>query len=182
MLDAFLAEWERWAAELLESQLSFPVLSYYRSQHDNQSWLVALTMMLDTSALLLAEVDTRRLYQAQLTFAIARHAAVDLCLVLKTAPRAIETDRLPDAERDRLRAMLQQADLSLRDDRGAKFRELREMYEPFVNALANRFLFTLPPIFLPNRVADNWQRSAWTVKTPGIGQLPPIASDSDHFV
>ena len=38
-----LVEWERWAAELLESHLSFPVLSYYRSQHDNQSWVGALT-------------------------------------------------------------------------------------------------------------------------------------------
>ncbi len=47
----FLAEWERWAAELLESHLSFPVLSYYRSRtHDNQSWLAALTTILDTCA------------------------------------------------------------------------------------------------------------------------------------
>ena len=26
----FLVEWERWAADLLESHISFPVLSYYR--------------------------------------------------------------------------------------------------------------------------------------------------------
>src|SRR5262249_33881489 len=45
-----LVEWERWAAELLESHLSFPVLSYYRSQHDNQSWVGALTAILATSA------------------------------------------------------------------------------------------------------------------------------------
>src|SRR5262249_42754273 len=38
-----LVEWERWSAELLESNLSFPVLSFYRSQHDNQSWVGALT-------------------------------------------------------------------------------------------------------------------------------------------
>ena len=52
-----LAEWERWAAELLESHLSYPLLSYYRSQHDNQSWVAALTMMLDTSAFLIAGID-----------------------------------------------------------------------------------------------------------------------------
>jgi len=51
-----LVEWERWSAELLESHLSFPVLSYYRSQHDNQSWVGALTAILDTSALLIAAV------------------------------------------------------------------------------------------------------------------------------
>src|SRR5207249_4041653 len=52
-----LVEWERWAAELLESHLSFPVLSYYRSQHDNQSWVGALATVLDTSALLIAGVE-----------------------------------------------------------------------------------------------------------------------------
>src|SRR5262249_46157166 len=52
-LDGFLAEWERWAAELLESHLSFPPLAYYRSQHANQSWLAALAAALDASAFVL---------------------------------------------------------------------------------------------------------------------------------
>ena len=67
-----LAEWERWAAELLESHVSYPVLSYYRSQHDNQSWVAALTMILDTSALLIA--GEARTATARLTFAMAHHA------------------------------------------------------------------------------------------------------------
>jgi len=37
-----MARWETWAAELLESHLSYQVLSYFRSQHENQSWLAAL--------------------------------------------------------------------------------------------------------------------------------------------
>ena len=45
-LDAFLEEWEHWSGELLECHLSFPVLSYFRSQHDNQSWLAALATLL----------------------------------------------------------------------------------------------------------------------------------------
>src|SRR5262249_8204919 len=75
-IDAVLVGWERWAAELLESHLSFPVLSYYRSQHDNQSWLAALASILDTCAILMVEIKNANLYQAQLTFAMARHAAV----------------------------------------------------------------------------------------------------------
>src|SRR5438067_1663855 len=82
-LDPLLAQWEHWAAELLESQLSFPVLSYYRSQHDNQSWLAALTAVLDACALILAGAKDHCTYQAQLTFAMARHAAVDLALVFR---------------------------------------------------------------------------------------------------
>src|SRR5437867_152541 len=87
-----LVEWERWSAELLESQLSFPVLSYYRSQHDNQSWLATLTAVLDTCAFLIVGVKGHNPYQAQLTFAMARHAAVDLALVLKTPPLASDPD------------------------------------------------------------------------------------------
>src|SRR3954469_12581067 len=53
----FLRDWERWSSELLESHLSYPVLSYYRSQHDRESWLTALTMLLDVSALVIVGVD-----------------------------------------------------------------------------------------------------------------------------
>jgi hypothetical protein len=54
-----LRNWERWSAELLESHISFPVLSYFRSQHDNQSWVAALTTVLDVCALIVARIDER---------------------------------------------------------------------------------------------------------------------------
>ena len=41
MLDQIFNDWERWAAEVLESHLSYPALSFFRSQHNNQSWLGA---------------------------------------------------------------------------------------------------------------------------------------------
>src|SRR5207237_5316004 len=142
----FLAEWERWAAELLESHLSFPVLSYYRSQHDNQSWLAALTAVLDTCAFLIAGVKGAVPYQAQLTFAMARHAAVDLALVFRTPPRPPEPDRLLPERWDRLRELLRTAGVATDDGEGAERRlaEMRRLYEPFVNALAGYFLFALP--------------------------------------
>src|SRR5207249_11698220 len=102
-LDPLLVEWERWAAELLESHLSYPVLRFYRSQHDNQSWVGALTTILDTSALLIAAVEGPDGHQARLTFAMARHAAVDLALVFQTAPLPPDSDRLPVAALIRLR-------------------------------------------------------------------------------
>ena len=77
-LGSVLHEWERWAAELLESHLSYPVLCYFRSQHDNQSWLAALTTVLDTCALVMVGVEGLPAWQAKLTFAMARHAVVDL--------------------------------------------------------------------------------------------------------
>jgi hypothetical protein len=181
-LDPFLAEWERWAAEVLESHLSFPVLSYYRSQHDNQSWLAALTAVLDTCALLIACVKEVCPYQAQLTFAMARHAAVDLALVFKRPPMAPETDRLPVDRLAELRDTLRDAGIVLRDGPAveARLTELRGMYEPFVHALCRHFLFPMPPVLPDKPPVDNWQTSAWTRRTPGIGRLP-LARGDEHF-
>ena len=181
-IEEFLAEWELWAAELLESNLSFPVLSYYRSQHDNQSWLAVLTTILDTTALLMVAVEEYNTYRAQLTFAMARHAAVDLCLVLRTRQLPLPYDRFPPDQQKHLRELLEAAGLPHRGDQEVahKLAELRGMYEPFVYALAQRLLFTLPPV-MGDEGADNWQRSAWMKRTPGIGSLPAATHDGGHF-
>ena len=182
--DSFLKEWEAWSAHLLESHLSFPVLSFYRSQHDNQSWVGTLTMILDTCALMLAELERSDTYQAQLTFAMARHAAVDLALVLKARPMPPAHDRLPPELRQRLHKALREAGANVQppDHGDTKLAELRGMYEPFVNSIAETFLFALPPLVPDTPPIDNWQRSAWMQRAPGIGSLPAaIASDGDHF-
>ena len=179
-----LREWERWAAELLESHLSFPVLSFYRSQHDNQSWVAALTFVLDTCAVIIAAVEDADRYQAQLTFAMTRHAAVDLALISQAPPRMNPVDRLPPDRRRQLWRQLRAAGVRLRDGEAVdeKLRELRELYEPFVAALAERFLFRLPPILPDKEPVDNWQTSAWTRRAAGIGGLPVLQGETgDHF-
>ena len=82
-LERDLREWEEWAAELMETHLSYPLLGYYRSQHVGQNWLAALTAMVDVAAFVKAvdpDVDA-----AEVTFAIGRHALADL-LVLELPP------------------------------------------------------------------------------------------------
>jgi ion channel len=172
-LGPFLMEWERWAAELLESQLSFPVVSYYRSQHDNQSWVAALTMILDTSALLIAASDSAHSHQARLTFAMARHAAIDLGLVFRLPPLSPRTDRLPPASYEQLRAWLMQVNLKLANGPSAEqaIRDLRDLYEPFINSLADYFSFELPPFRPTTRPIDNWQTSPLAC-SPTLNNLP----------
>jgi len=97
-LRELLRDWERWSAELLESHVSFPVLSYFRSQHDNQSWVAALTTILDVCALVIARIEDGRMLTARLTFAMARHAVWDLCAVFRLPPTLPPADRLPPAE------------------------------------------------------------------------------------
>jgi hypothetical protein len=179
----FLVEWERWSAELLESHLSYPVLSYYRSQHDNQSWVAALTAILDTSALLIAGVDGPDSYQARLTFAMARHAVVDLALVSRTPPQPPQPDRLAEADLARLWAVLRQAGLPMLDEAQAAtaLAQLRGLYEPVVNGLAVYYQFALPPFQPEKTPVDNWQTSPWMRRSPGLHDLPPTAAETGHF-
>lgn len=186
-LDAILAEWERWSAEVLESHLSYPALAYFRSQHYNQSWLGALTTVLDASALVIAGMEGRCVRQATLTFAMARHAAVDLAQVLD-APPCVPAERLTSTELGRLRARL--GDAGLRVEPGAapdapipELDRLRRMYEPYVASLARYLALQLPPIVRVSDVPDNWQTSAWEgpVRLPGLDTVDESAPYDEHF-
>lgn len=202
-LTAILADWEGWSAELLETHLSYPVLAYYRSQHEDQSWVAALAMILDACALVLA-CDRSRIggderaelaEQAAFTFAIARHAAVDLAQVFRTpamrsrmAPAAAQSDgRLPLADRARLREVLAAIGVGsgaggtsagMRAGRSDQVEEveswldeLRALYEPYLEGLAAFLLMALPP-WIPARDAlDDWQTTADGVTAPSVVAL-----------
>ena len=159
----FLRDWERWGSELLESHLSYPVLTYYRSQHERQSWLGALTTILDTCALLLVGLEGISTPTIRFTFAIARHAAVDLAQIYGTPPMDSKLNRLSSDDFVRMRDALAEVGLRLRHEEDAEKRlyEMRRMYEPFVNALADHLLLNLPPWIPETKTVDDWQTSAW---------------------
>jgi hypothetical protein len=183
-LTLLLHEWERWSAELLESHLSYPVLAYFRSQHDNQSWLAALVSILDTSAFVIAGLEGECTRQARLTFAMLRHAIVDLALVLRTPPRQPESDRLPPTDLEAMRSLLAATGVKLRTgpDADERLKELRRMYEPYVYALSKRLRISLPPWILSSTITDNWQISAWG-KSQGFFRRVDRSKqrDEEHF-
>ncbi|MDP9339462.1 MAG: potassium channel family protein [Acidobacteriota bacterium] len=158
-----LAEWELWCAELMESHLSYPVLAYFRSQHDNQSWIASLTAILDTCALVKVGIEGACERQADLTFAIARHAVVDLSQVFGTSPRGLAEDRLSSAELRKIRETLAAHGMKLHDGEeiDRQLTELRKMYEPYIYALALHLKQTLPPWIPQRKGKDNWQTTAW---------------------
>jgi Ion channel len=181
-LRELLKEWELWSAELMESHLSYPVLAYFRSQHDNQSWIASLTAILDTCALIMIGVEGACERQAALTFAIARHAVVDLSQVFGTSPRPLPNDRLPPGELRRIRDVLAQHGLKLNDGQAADARliELRNMYEPYIFALASYLNQALPPWIPSKKGKDNWQTTAWG-QTAGLLAPQPAHQRDDHF-
>jgi hypothetical protein len=167
-LNLLLKDWEKWSADLLESHLSYPVLCYFRSQHDNQSWLSALSTILDTCALVMVGVDGIPKWQAQLTFKMTRHAIVDLTQVFNTSPLTSDGRRLSTEQLAQLRSVLGQAGLALSSEAGDEqtLAELREMYEPYLEVLSEYLLMPIPGWLPKTRVVDNWQTSAWEVTAP----------------
>ncbi len=163
LLDDILRGWERWASEILESHLSYPVLSFFRSQHNNQSWLGALTTMLDSSALVIIGLGGIRIEQAKLTFAAARHSIVDLAQVVNARYNPSDPDRLPAEELLRLRRELATRGIRLREGPEAeqKLADLRKMYEPYAQAIARTLLITIPPWIHIEKRRDNWQAGPW---------------------
>jgi len=158
-LRQLLWEWEQWSAEFLEGHLSYPILAYFRSQHDNESWLAALTAILDTCALVMVGPESLCQRQAGLTFAMARHAIVDLCVIFRTAPRQSGYDRLPPEKQTQLRTMLAAAGFKLDEGEAAKqkLQDLRHTYEPYLHALATYFQISMPPWVAAQKRPDNWQ-------------------------
>jgi hypothetical protein len=171
-LHTYLAEWEEWAAELMETHLAYPVLAYFRSQHVNQSWLSALTAVLDTCAFTLAAAPVT-VRPAELTFAIGRHALADLAYTFRATPAVPDrpTDRLSEAELDRLWEIAEEHGLALAEPGPARERldELRGMYEPYAEALARSLELPLPA-WLGEETVENWRLSTW--RTRRVERIP----------
>lgn len=164
-LDQWLSDWEMWAADLMESHLSYPVLCFFRSQHDNQSWLAALSTVLDVCSLVMVGIDGLSKWQAQLTFKMARHALVDISQIFNTSPLEHDGLRLTDEDLGQLRAQLsaQGVVLSHEDGDAQTLNDLRALYEPYTQVLSQYLMMPLPGWMPKARASDNWQTSAWEV-------------------
>jgi Ion channel len=175
-LSKLLAEWERWCATMLETHISYPILCYYRSQHDNQSWISALTAILDTCALLITAVEGPAQRQAQLTFAVGRHVLVDIGHVFhqEQAEQKLREGaftRLDDDEFSYLCDLLRQAGISLCGDVNIRTRldALRMLYEPHACSMAHYLHLELPrwtPPPVNTAKPDIWT-SIGRLRTPG---------------
>jgi Ion channel len=171
-LDDWLRDWEMWAADLMESHLSYPVLCFFRSQHDNQSWLAALSTVLDTCSLVMVGIDGMPKWQAQLTFKMARHALVDISQIFNTSPVKNDGLRLSSEQLAELQSGLRGYGVELSSEPGDErtLEELREMYEPYTQVLSRYLLMPLPGWMPQKRASDNWQTSAWEITAPAAEQ------------
>jgi hypothetical protein len=75
--DLFL-EWELWAVEVLDSHIAYPLLGYFRSSHDNLSWISALGTVLDAASLVLTTISGLPRGEAKLAKRVGTHLVEDI--------------------------------------------------------------------------------------------------------
>jgi hypothetical protein len=168
-LDRYLDEWNRWAAELMETHLAYPTLAYFRSQHVSQNWLAALTTILDACAFRIAAGAEPIPLSAERTLAIGRHALADLAFVLKAGAEPPGPERLDRDRFDQLYALVRDTDLPLDEPVAVRDRlaAQRATYERHAQTLAQRLALTLPD-WLPG----DRPRLAEPVHAPGRKASP----------
>jgi hypothetical protein len=140
MIDA-----QRWAAQVMESHLAYPVLAYFRSSHDDQSWLGTLGTLLDAATLLMTTTEGVKDGQARIFYNVGRHAARDLSRYFRVGDGDAEVG-IERSEYDHACDRLAAAGYTLRerDEAWGRFCELRSAYASHLNALAR--LFQIPPL------------------------------------
>jgi len=135
-LPRFFGDWEKWAAEVLDSHLAYPVLAYFRSSHDNESWVSALGAVLDATTLLVTTCSDGPHGPAKLMFAMGAHLVEDLSRFFR-----IESDHDVGVERyefDSARERLAAAGWTLRpaEESWAAFSRRRIQYAVALNNMA----------------------------------------------
>ena len=120
-------------------------------------------MILDATALVCAGIDGIRNEQAKLTFAMARHAMVDLAQVVNARYDPAAAGRLSLEELVRLRQVLSDHGVHFSESSEAeeKLTYLRSLYEPYAISIARNLFITLPPWIHPEKKKDNWEAGPW---------------------
>jgi Ion channel len=146
VLRSNLHEAERWMAEMLQSHLSHPVLSFYRAQHWGQSWLISLTTVLDACALLIVGGNGLPAAQARITYRMGLRLLKDLTEALSLTADPECESRLTEADlpvlRSGLKVML--PTLTLGPKASERLLRLVRRYDIYLFALSDWLVIPLP--------------------------------------
>ena len=141
-----LRQGERWMAEILQTHLSHPVLSFYRAQQWGQSWLIALTITLDTCALLIVGGDGLAAEQARLTYRMGLRLLMALTDALGLAVDGRSRKRLTEAKITALAAAVEASAITWRigPREMARLLRLARRYEIYLVPLSEWLVIPLP--------------------------------------
>ena len=134
-LPEFFGEWERWAAEVLDSHVAYPLLGYFRSSHDNLSWISALGTVLDAASLVLTTIRDLPRGDAELVKRVGSHLVEDITNLGFRSAGSVGIDR---PAFDTVYARLAGAGYQLvpADEAWEAFSAARATYAPGLEAMA----------------------------------------------
>jgi hypothetical protein len=134
-LPEFFGEWERWAAEVLDSHVAYPLLGYFRSSHDNLSWISALGTVLDTASLVLTTIRDVPRGHAELVKRVGSHLVEDITNLGFRSGSSVGIDRLA-FESVYTRLLNAGYTLEASDEAWEAFSAARATYAPGLEAMA----------------------------------------------
>lgn len=142
-LPGIFTTWETWAAHVLDTHQAYPILAYFRSSHDRESWVSALGALLDAATLVLTTIEGGPRGPATFMRGTGAHVVEDLTRVFH-----LDADGDPYVERsefDDAYGRLAAAGYTLRnaDVAWAEFSSARAQYASGLSALARHF--AVPP-------------------------------------
>jgi hypothetical protein len=132
-------DWQAWSAEVLDSHLAYPVLAYFRSSHDNDSWISSLGAVMDAATLVLTTIEGGPKGWAKLSRAVGGHCIEDLVLNFRLTDDhevGVEREEFDEACRRLERAGFR---VHSTDQAWANFSRLRMDYAGRINALAHHW-------------------------------------------
>ncbi len=144
-LGGVMKDAQDWIAALMESHLAYPVLGFFRSSHDEVSWVGTLGALLDAALLAMTTLELPCFGEARICFAIGRHAVHDLGRYFARSP-LVDGPGITREEFDRACDRLASSGCAMRDRDAAwlDFARMRAEYAGQLNAMA-RF-FQIPPV------------------------------------
>jgi hypothetical protein len=148
-LPVLFSQWEQWIAEVLDTHVAYPLLGYFRSSHDNVSWISALGAVLDAAALVLTTISGVPRGQAEITKRVGAHLVEDIGNFLGLAGdgSAVELEQFAEAYRRLARAGYE---LEPEDRAWRSFARARGSYAGRLIALAG-YWATPAPIWVADR-------------------------------
>lgn len=154
-LEHLLADWEGWAAELVNSHVSYPMLNYYRSSPGDQAWLTGVAVVMDTCALRIAGIGDFSAFQAEATLSICIAALDSIAQMIKISPSERTPGRVSESEFQLLNGRLYNDGVS-RTQSGdwKRLSAVISIYEPLLAAIAG-FLCIELPVWVPAKEATS---------------------------
>jgi hypothetical protein len=144
-------DWQRWAVEVLDSHVAYPLLAFFRSSHDNLSWISGLGTVLDAASLVLTTVRGVPRGEAKLFKRVGAHLVED---IYNLGFRSGEPSRIERSDFEAACDRLEEVGYSLapRDEAWPAFESARSTYAPRLEAMA-QYLATPAASWLGDPVA-----------------------------